>query len=84
MIVEAVSEPAVLMDLQPGVDSSIAKLGCGRNGGITGFSVSLVVLDFMGLMSYQTGIKAFLEKHIKMSKQFLLENVGNIKIKEDP
>lgn len=55
MIVEAVSEPAVLMDLRPGVDSSIAKLGCGRNGGITGFSVSLVVLDFMGLMSYQTG-----------------------------
>lgn len=83
MIVEAVSEPAVLMDLRPGVDSSIAKLGCGRNGGITGFSVSLVVLDFMGLMSYQTGIKAFLE-HIKMSKQLLLENVGNIKIKEDP
>lgn len=76
MIVEAVSEPAVLMDLRPGVDSSIAKLGCGRNGGITGFSVSLVVLDFMGLMSYQTGIKAFLEKHIKNEQAVSVRECG--------
>lgn len=84
MIVEAVSEPAVLMDLRPGVDSSIAKLGCGRNGGITGFSVSLVVLDFMGLMSYQTGIKAFLEKHIKNEQAVSVRECRYIKIKEDP
>lgn len=76
MIVEAVSEPAVLMDLRPGVDSSIAKLGCGRNGGITGFSVSLVVLDFMGLMSCQTGIKAFLEKHIKNEQAVSVRECG--------
>lgn len=52
MIVEVVLEFVVFMDLRLGVDSFIVKLGCGRNGGIIGFSVLFVVLDFMGLMFY--------------------------------